>query len=506
MVIIVMKSSFDQFCARSHTIAGYRDSRYERDDMSETWQRWEGRTIDGRFPLRSYLGGSDHSAVFLTLKQGGAGDSGKAAIKLIPADPADAEKRLLRWEAASEMSHPNLIRIFEAGRCELDGTELLYAVEECAEENLSQILPERALTAEETRGMLPPILRALQHVHDLGFVHGHIQPSNILATGDQVKLSSDALATPDASGNGARPTSAYDPPEAATGAVSTATDVWQLGMTLVEVLTQSLPAWNRARPSVPAIPAAVPEPFREIAERCLQVDREKRWTIAEISDWLEGKGRKKTSVQPEKAVFGAPIASPQQASKKWSYLLALAAAAALAFFLIPRPKPPGPKLEGQPTQPEQSVASQPASQSTTTPEPKPSPPATPAATEQAKAGHTKVGGATPEVGDDEKMSADAKESGVVQRVMPQVSPSARRTIHGTIKVRVKVEVDAAGNVAMATLESGGPSKYFSRLALEAARGWKFSPAQATESGAREWKLQFAYSRAKTEASAVRFKR
>jgi TonB family protein len=90
--------------------------------------------------------------------------------------------------------------------------------------------------------------------------------------------------------------------------------------------------------------------------------------------------------------------------------------------------------------------------------------------------------------------------------MPQVSPSARRTIQGKIKVRVKVEVDAAGNVAKARLESAGPSKYFSRVALEAGRGWKFSPAHASESGEREWKLLFAFSRAKTEASAVRGKR
>ena len=81
----------------------------------------------------------------------------------------------------------------------------------------------------------------------------------------------------------------------------------------------------------------------------------------------------------------------------------------------------------------------------------------------------------------------------MQRVMPQVSPSARRTIQGKIKVRVKVDVDAAGNVAKANLDSAGPSKYFSRVALEAARGWKFFPVQAGESGAREWKLQFAFS-------------
>jgi TonB family protein len=87
--------------------------------------------------------------------------------------------------------------------------------------------------------------------------------------------------------------------------------------------------------------------------------------------------------------------------------------------------------------------------------------------------------------------------------MPQVSPSARRTIQGTIKVRVRVDVDAAGNVAKTKLELSGPSKYFSRVAMEAAREWKFAPAPAGESGAREWKLQFAFRRSKTEVSAVR---
>src|SRR5216684_1238966 len=207
---------------------------YERDDMSESWKQWEGSTVDGRFPLQSYLGGSDHSAVFLTPTQGAAGDSGRGVIKLIPADPAGAEDQLLRWEAAGELTHPNLIPIFSSGRCELDGTDLLYVVMEYAEENLSQILPERALTSEEARGMLPPILRALQYVHDKGFVHGHVQPSNILAVGDEVKLSSDALSMAGERSGSARATSAHDSPEAATGTISTASDVWQLGMTLIE--------------------------------------------------------------------------------------------------------------------------------------------------------------------------------------------------------------------------------------------------------------------------------
>ena len=62
-----------------------------------TWQQWEGRVINGRFPLRLYLGGSEHSAVYLTEINGS-----KAVIKLIPSDAAQAQLQLSRWELASK--------------------------------------------------------------------------------------------------------------------------------------------------------------------------------------------------------------------------------------------------------------------------------------------------------------------------------------------------------------------------------------------------------------------
>jgi TonB family protein len=432
--------------------------------------------------------------VFLTVTQPSGDDSEKAAIKLISAGAVDANHQFLRWKAASELSHPNLIRIFEAGRGELDGTDLLYIVMEYAEENLSQILPERALTAEEARGMLAPVLRALQFVHDKGFVHGHIQPSNILAVGDEVKLSSDALSMAGERNSGARATSAYDPPEAATGAILTA-DPWQLGMTLIEVLTQRLPAWDRARMSAPQVPAAVPEPFREIAEHCLQVDTGKRWTVGEIlhrveADRVEALRRGSERVEPvrpalrssqldartEKTASATAIAAQQKEFAKWPYLLGLAAVVVVVLFLMARPK-----TESAPAEEQSTQGSLPAETSTSRE----------AAPSRAALGDTNA-----------HTASQVNQNGVVRQVMPQVSPSARRTIQGTIKVRVRVDVDAAGNVVKAKLESAGPSKYFSRVALEAAREWKFVPAQADESGAREWKLQYAFSRAKTGVSAV----
>ena len=59
---------------------------------------------------------------------------------------------------------------------------------------------------------------------------------------------------------------------------------------------------------------------------------------------------------------------------------------------------------------------------------------------------------------------------------------------------VKVDVDPAGNVTSAELESAGPSKYFADAAQRAARQWKFSPATVDgENAAREWILRFEFA-------------
>jgi TonB family protein len=489
------------------------------------WKEWVGRTVGGKFPLRSYLGGSDHSAVFLTAQA----DGNDAALKLIPADSADGETQLGRWQAARALSHPNLIRILETGR---EGAALVYVVEECADESLSQILPERALTAEEAQGMLPPILGALQFVHDKGFVHGHIQPANILARGDEVKLASDTLARPGEGRRDANTTSAYDPPEAGTQSV--AGDVWQIGMMLVEVLTRRLPDWDRSGARAPEIPAEVPAPFREIAAGCLQVEAGKRWTLGRIFEGLEpGSVRAvESAMVPAPATAPAPtrterkIAPPvlasqpsppnsQKPSRKLAYLVGLAAVAVLVYALIPKSKPSGPTPETQATGASSSPADESMSKnsggaatSSQTPA-KPSP----ATSEQSAPAHRHPAPASDQ---NRAASATASSGGnqgeVVRKVMPEVSPSARRTIHGTIRVRVMVSVDQAGNVTSARIESADTSRYFDRVALEAARAWKFSPASggvpsgADQSGDRQRNLLFAFGRAKTEASVTGGKR
>jgi TonB family protein len=96
---------------------------------------------------------------------------------------------------------------------------------------------------------------------------------------------------------------------------------------------------------------------------------------------------------------------------------------------------------------------------------------------------------------------EAVNGAVAQRVMPDVGVSAMRTIRGTVNVRVRVNVSPTGEVVDAGFDSAGPSKYFARISMEAARKWKFTPAQANGRPiASAWILRFAFTREKTDVT------
>jgi TonB family protein len=82
---------------------------------------------------------------------------------------------------------------------------------------------------------------------------------------------------------------------------------------------------------------------------------------------------------------------------------------------------------------------------------------------------------------------------VLHEEIPDIPRSALNTIHGRIKIAVRVTIDASGSVVRADLEVPGPSKYFARHATDAARKWRFAPANGQDS--RTQLLRFELTRA-----------
>lgn len=80
----------------------------------------------------------------------------------------------------------------------------------------------------------------------------------------------------------------------------------------------------------------------------------------------------------------------------------------------------------------------------------------------------------------------------IDAVIPDTPQSALNTIRGTVRVIVRVTIDKTGAVVGATAEEPGPSRYFERLALEAARKWTFNPDPAHEQ--RTMLLKFGFTR------------
>jgi TonB family protein len=446
---------------------------------------WVGQVIDGRYPLLEWLGGSGTSGTFLT-ELDGLG-SRRAAVKLIPSSP-QSEDRLAGWVDAAKLSHPHLAEIHHYGRAEVSDVTCVYIVYDLAEELLSQIIPERALTTDEARQMLDPILGALDYLHNAGYAHGHLKPSNVLVVENEIKISSDGLLPVGKPAPELLTNDIHIAPEIATGAVSPRTDIWSLGITLVEALTQQLPIWDAASDTEPVLPATIPAPFAEIARRCLHTDPLRRCAVADIRNLLEAP----IKPAPAKPV-PPPLREPDQhrlgekpLPSRMPFLPLVIGLVLLVAIIV------GLRLHSRGTNPVQPPAEATRQAPATEPDSKPTQPepetTTPAS--QAPAAAAPVSPSTSSSGGD-----------VLNRDVPDVPRRASDTIHGTVGVVVRVNVDPSGAVTNAEYATHGPSAYFARIALESARNWKFKPPQQNgRTAPSTWLLHYKFRRGSVEVT------
>lgn len=500
------------------------------DSMSDLWTKWQGHIVNGTYRIGRYLGGSDHSGVFLTLI--GQQQPLEVALKLIATDRAMSESQLADLRTAAGLGHPNLIRLLKTGRCELDGQAYLYIVMEYAEQSLAQILRNRPLTEDEAREMLVPMLNALTFLHGRKMVQGQLKPTNILAVGDKLKLASDTIRPISESGDGRGILSAYDPPEYRDGGYSTAGDIWGLGMTLLEALGRRAPAGLDDGRGVVAVPPDFSPAFRDIVVQCLSRRPFDRPKLTEIDAWLR---RQATGAAWAGAAHAAEVSEPETITFEPEPPAAATAAEAerepavqpMAAQPVAEPMGAQPLAEPMVAEPPRVRAFAEAArraetaersivapmilaavavialgwaglrtllrQRSTTP---------PVATAPADSGSQPVGpgaGAPSTEGTAGRAAAGAGAAAVHEEI-PTVPLHARRTIHGHIHIAIRVIVDSTGKVVGARADQAGPSRYFERLAIDAAKKWTFAPA---DTAARRLKqIRFEFTREGVTGQAV----
>ena len=170
------------------------------------------------------------------------------AIKLMEPeelDPTALDKAFHEARLMARLDHPNLLRVFHAGRTERG----VYLVLELMDGgSLDGVI---ALPAPLALGVTQQLLSGIQALHDANIIHRDIKPANCLrrSNDNRFKLADLGLAT---KLRGAQRetefagTVAFMAPELFSGpAYSEASDIYALGMTLASLLLRESPFKSR---------------------------------------------------------------------------------------------------------------------------------------------------------------------------------------------------------------------------------------------------------------------
>jgi serine/threonine protein kinase len=212
-----------------------------------------GIVLDGRYRLEELLGRGATAEVYRAIDE----LLGRAvAVKVFHRGIGDATsvaRQRTEMQVLAKLHHPHLVTVYDAklgvdtgdGSAAADDADLTYLVMELVQGGTlaNRITPTGMPPADVAR-VGAAVAGALAAVHAYGLVHRDIKPANILisTTGD-VKLSDFGIAreleaerlTAAADVIG---TAAYLSPEQARGAeVGPPTDVYALGLVLLECLT-----------------------------------------------------------------------------------------------------------------------------------------------------------------------------------------------------------------------------------------------------------------------------
>ena len=238
---------------------------------SDQHQSVAGRRV-GQYEIIRKLGDGGMGAVYLAARADDQYQK-QVAIKLIKFgfdNQFIVNRFLSERQILASLDHPNIARLLDGGTAE-DGTP--YLVMEYIEgAPIDEYCEGRRLSISDRLKLFSAVCGAVQFAHSNLVIHRDLKPGNILVTNDGIPKLLDfgiaKLLNPGSNAQGYSETATavrlmtpeYASPEQARGAnVSTATDVYSLGVVLYELLTGQRP--HRAKSQDPE------ELAREICEK-----------------------------------------------------------------------------------------------------------------------------------------------------------------------------------------------------------------------------------------------
>lgn len=243
----------------------------ETTNTTPDWAALSGTPLNEEYALAELLEQSDARATFRVTARSGAEVQARAVLLRAEGAGEQAEA----WTRAQGFRDPHLGSLLATGRAA--DTDLLYAVTEGPDETLDSVLKDRALDAEEAGEVLRGLLSALGEIHEHGFVHGAISPDQVFAVGNLVKLSSVSAKKAGQAGTTEVVPVRYYAPESGGENRTPEADVWCLGATLFEILTQ-----RKCGPGSRGEAGQLAAPFSAIVDGCLNPDPRARITLSAV--------------------------------------------------------------------------------------------------------------------------------------------------------------------------------------------------------------------------------
>lgn len=216
-----------------------------------------GATL-GSFRVERRIAAGGMGAVYLASRSDGAFDQ-RVAIKVVRRG-MDSEDILTRFRAERQtlaaLNHPNIARLIDGGITP-DGRPFLV-MEYVDGRPIDEYCDARRLKISDRLRLFREVCDAVHHAHQNLIIHRDIKPTNILVTesgspklldfGIAKLLAPDSRVAPVTADTDRRLTPEYASPEQVEGqAVTTATDIYSLGVVLYELLTGSRPYAFHAR-------------------------------------------------------------------------------------------------------------------------------------------------------------------------------------------------------------------------------------------------------------------